>query len=283
LPHRQILVICFIAVLAGILFVNGSMITEFIIRNFIFFPTRRLAFTPGSLGMDFEDVSFDASDGVKLSGWLISAGPDSPVVMWFHGNAGNIGDRIENARLLFDCGLSLFMVEYRGYGKSEGKPSEKGIFADGQGAYDYLISRDIAPENLVIFGRSLGSSVAVYVASRNKCAGVVLETAFTNMADMARFHYPIIPGLGNFKDKFNSIERIGSIKSPILFIHGDADELVPYELGRQLFEATTSEKEFYTIPGAHHNDTYHVGRREYFDVFERFVHHKTGKIVPPAS
>jgi len=235
------------------------------------------------LGMDFEDVYFNAPDGVKLNAWLISAGDEAPMVMWFHGNAGNIADRVENARLLFDRGLSLFMVEYRGYGKSGGEPSEKGINLDGQGAYDYLISRGIRPENLIVFGRSLGSTVAVYVASRNECAGVVLETPFTNMADMAKAHFPFIPGLGSFKNKFCSIDRVGSIRAPILFIHGDRDELVPYKFGRKLFEAARAEKEFYTIPGAHHNDTYIVGGREYFDRFEKFVRDKTGKARPPIS
>ena len=111
---------------------------------------------------------------------------------------------------------------------------------------------------------------------------MILESAFTNMADMARRHYPIIPGTGGFKRKFNSTERVGSIESPILFIHGDEDEIVPYELGRELFAAAVSEKEFYTIRGAHHNDTYYVGGKEYFDRFEKFVRDKTGGAAPPA-
>jgi len=260
------------------------MMEEFIERNFIFFPVKPLAFSPRGWGMDFEDVYLRTHDGVRLNAWLIQSSQDSPMVLWFHGNAGNIADRVENARLLFDRGLSLFMVDYRGYGKSEGAPSEKGIYVDGQAAYDYLVSeRDIAPENLIIFGRSLGSTVAVHVASRNKCAGAILESAITNMADMARAHYPIIPGLGNLKHKFNSIDRVPEISAPILFIHGDADEIVPYELGRRLFDAAGSEKTFYTIPRAHHNDRYFVGGKEYFDRFERFVREKTGKKSPPAS
>lgn len=273
----------FILVLAAGAYAGMPMLEGFIERNFVFFPERRLTFMPSQFGMEFEDVYFDAADGVKLNAWLISAGDDAPMVMWFHGNAGTIADRLDNARLLLDRGLSLFMVEYRGYGKNGGEPSEKGIYQDGQGAYDYLIARGTAPENLIIFGRSLGSTVAVYVASGNECAGVILETAFTNMADMAKAHFPIIPGLGSFKDKFCSIDRIPSIGAPILFIHGDRDELVPYEFGRKLFEAAPSEKEFYTIPGAHHNDTYVVGGKEYFDRFERFVLDKTGKVKPPAS
>lgn len=260
------------------------MMEEFIERNFVFFPEKSLAFSPRGWGMDFEDIYLSTHDGVRLNAWLIRASRDSPMVLWFHGNAGNIADRVENARLLVDRGLSLFLVDYRGYGKSEGAPSEKGIYIDGQAAYDYLVSeRDIAPGNLIVFGRSLGSTVAVYVASRNICAGAILESAITNMADMARVHYPIIPGLGTLKHKFNSIDRISGIKAPILFIHGDADEIVPYELGRRLFDAATSEKTFYTIPRAHHNDTYFVGGKEYFDRFERFVREKAGKQSPPAS
>lgn len=258
------------------------MLEDFVERNFIFFPARSLAFSPRAWEMDYEDVYFTTSDGVKLHAWLISAGDDAPLVLWFHGNAGNIADRLENAKFLFERGLSLFMVDYRGYGGSEGEPSEKGIYEDGQAAYDFLASRGVEPGGMIVFGRSLGSSVAVYVASQNECAGVILESAFTNMADMARRHYPIIPGTGGFKRKFNSTERVGSIESPILFIHGDKDEIVPYELGRELFDAAVSEKEFYTIRGAHHNDTYYVGGKEYFDRFEKFVRDKTGGAAPPA-
>jgi len=260
------------------------MMEGFIERNFIFFPVKPLAFYPRGWGMDFEDVYLRTSDGVKLNAWLIEASQDSPMILWFHGNAGNIADRVENAKLLFDRGLSLFMVDYRGYGRSEGEPSEKGIYIDGQAAYDYLVSeRGTDPENLIVFGRSLGSTVAVHLASRNRCAGVILESAITSMGDMARAHYPIIPGLGTLKNKFNSIGRIPEITAPILFIHGDADEIVPYELGRRLFDAARSEKEFYTIRNAHHNDTYFVGGAEYFDRFEQFARGKAGKKSPPSS
>lgn len=256
------------------------MLGGFIERHFIFFPERSFLSEPSEWGMNFKDVYFTASDGVKLNAWLINAGDDAPMVLWFHGNAGNIADRIENAKLLFDRGLSIFMVDYRGYGRSEGKPSEKGINKDAQAAYDYLLAHGVEVDNLIVFGRSLGSTVAIYVASHNTCAGVILESAFTNMADMARRHFPILPGMGGFKRKFPSIDRIGSIDEPILFIHGDEDEIVPYELGRKLFEAASGDKNFYTINGAHHNDTYHVGGKEYFDRFEQFARGKIGKTQP---
>ncbi len=281
--RRHAFAILLTAAAVALALTGKTMIDEFIERNFIFFPTSGLAFTPDEWGIEYEDVYFNTSDDVRLNAWLISAGADAPMVLWFHGNAGNIADRIENAKLLHARGLSLFMVDYRGYGKSEGTPSEKGINEDGRAAYDYLLSRGVAPENLIVFGRSLGSTVAVYLAARNKCAGVILESAFTNMADMAKRHFPVIPGTGGFKLKFPSIDRVGSIDEPILFIHGDQDEIVPYELGRRLFEAATAEKDFYTIEGAHHNDTYFVGGKEYFDRFEKFVREKTGGTVPPAS
>lgn len=282
--RRYLIVILIVVVVAIVIVATKRMFENFIERNFVFYPVKPLAFSPPEWGMEYEDVFFETRDGLKLNAWLITAGEDSPMVLWFHGNAGNIADRVENARFLYDRGLSVFLVDYRGYGKSEGEPSEKGIYKDGQAAYEYLVSeRGIAPQSLVVFGRSLGSVVAVRVASDvgNRCAGVILETAMTNMADMARVHYPVIPGLGSLKRKFDSIGRIASISAPILFIHGDMDELVPYELGRRLYDAATAEKEFYTIRGAHHNDTYVVGGKEYFDRFERFVREKTGKTKPP--
>jgi hypothetical protein len=251
---------------------------EFIERNFIFFPTRPHTFAPKEWGLEADDVFFMTSDNVKLHAWHIRGSENAPLVLWFHGNAGNISDRVENAKFLADRGLALFMVDYRGYGKSEGTPSEKGIYIDGQSTYDYLAKQaGVAPENLIIFGRSLGSCVAVYVAANNPCAGVILESAFTNMAEMASANFSMIPGMGNFKRKFDSLGRIDKIRAPILFFHGDEDEIVPYALGQKLFAAATSEKEFYTIRGAHHNDTYYCGGEKYFDEFESFVRRKTGK------
>jgi len=266
-----------IAVTAGI----NVLIEQFIERNFIFFPERRHSFSPQEWGLDVRDVFFTTEDNVKLHAWHVQGPQDSPIVLWFHGNAGNISDRVENAKLLADRSLSLLMVDYRGYGKSEGTPSEAGIYLDGQASYDYLVRQsNISPDTLVIFGRSLGSCVAVMVAANNPCAGVILESAFTNMEEMARANFPMLPGLGNFRKKFDSLSRIPNIAAPILFIHGDQDEIVPYELGRKLATAALSETEFYTIRGAHHNDTYPVGGKEYFDEFETFVREKTGKKRP---
>jgi fermentation-respiration switch protein FrsA (DUF1100 family) len=285
-PRRCQRIIAAILVFAAFTTVTLSektVLEGFIERYFIFFPSQPLLSEPSGWGMDFEDVYFTASDGVELNAWLVTAGEGAPMVLWFHGNAGNIADRLDNARLLVERGLSLFMVDYRGYGRSEGRPSEKGINEDGQAAYDYLLSRSFSAENLVVFGRSLGSTVAVHVASRNRCAGVILESAFTNMADMARQHFPVLPGMGVFKRKFPCIDHISSIDAPILLIHGNEDEIVPYKLGRRLFEAASTGKEFYTIEGAHHNDTYFVGGNEYFDRFEKFVRDRTGKFPPSAS
>lgn len=263
--------------LLGFAMIGKTMLEGFIERSFVFFPAKPVPFTPREWGMPFEDVYFRTPDNLTLNAWLIRASADSPMVMWFHGNAGNIADRLDNARLLFDRGLSLFMVDYRGYGKSEGRPSEKGIYLDGHAAYEHIVSQaGVAPDGLIVFGRSLGSCVAVRVASKNPCAGVILESAFTNMADMARATLPL-PGLGIFKDKFDCLGRISSVSTPILFFHGDKDEIVPYKFGRELFEAARGDKDFYTIKGAHHNDTYIVGRKEYFDRFEQFCRGKTGK------
>jgi hypothetical protein len=278
---------CFFAVLfLGVLLAAAMgikvLLEEFIERNFIFFPEKVHSFTPGEWGLDAEDVFFQTADGVKLHAWHIRGPQNAPLILWFHGNAGNISDRVENAKLLVDRDLSLFMPDYRGYGKSEGVPSEKGIYLDGEAAYDYLVSQaNVAPGGLIIFGRSLGACVAVSLAAKNPCAGVILESGFTNMADMAGAH-SVIPGMGAFSRKFDSLGKIAKVAAPILFFHGDQDEIVPYALGRKLFEAARSEKEFYTIAGAHHNDTYHLGGKAYFDKFEAFAREQTGGKKPPS-
>lgn len=283
LRRRILIVMLVIGAVALAVFMSRNMIEKFIERTFVFYPIKQMLYSPHAWGLNPEDVYFQTPDGVNLNAWLIDAGEGSPMVLWFHGNAGNISSRVENARLLFGRGLSLFMVDYRGYGRSGGQPSEKGIYTDGQAAYDYLISRDYAPDNIIIFGRSLGSTVTTYVAANNKCAGVILESAITNMAEAARAGFPFLPGLGIFKKKFDSIGRIGDISAPILFFHGDRDELVPYKLGRRLYDAAGPGKVFYTISGAHHNDTYEVGRKPYFDAFEKFARDNTGKKTPAQS
>jgi fermentation-respiration switch protein FrsA (DUF1100 family) len=223
-------------------------------------------------GLPLEDVWFQAEDGTRLFGWYVQPAAASPVLLWCHGNAGNLIHRLENLGELYRLGLSVFIFDYRGYGRSSGTPSEEGLYQDALAAYGYLTgTRGVRPERLILFGRSLGASVAGEVASRKPAAGLILESPFPSFAAMARAHYLGLPMHWLLSGRFPLEERLKAVTMPVLVIHGDRDDIVPIELGRRVFEAAREPKSFYVIRGADHNNTYHVGGRAYFSRLKRFV------------
>ncbi len=241
-------------------------------RKMIFFPTSTLAYNPADLGMPYEDVHFRTTDDVALHGWMVPRLGSDVTLLFLHGNAGNIGDRVENVRRLHEIGLSVFIFDYRGYGLSEGSPSEQGLYEDAQAAYAHLSSRhDIDPERIAIFGRSLGGAVAVDLASRVPCRKLILESTFTSAADMAGSMLPFLPMKRLITERFDSADKIDKISATLLQFHGTRDEIVPYRLGQALHELAPDPKEFVPIPGATHNDTYFVGGRTYFEKIRSFL------------
>lgn len=242
-----------------------------VIERLIYYPEAHLEASPGDLGMAFEVASFAADDGVALHGWYVP-GRRTETLVWFHGNAGNISHRLDNLRHLHNLvGVNVLLFDYRGYGQSAGTPSEAGLYADARGALAYLRGRDdVDPARIVYFGRSLGSAVAIDLAVTAPPAGLILETPFLSVREMATRLLPgpltaIVPSL------FDNLAKISSITAPKLFIHGDRDDLVPYEQGRRLYDAAIAPKAFFTIRGAGHNDTYVVGGERYFRQIEKFL------------
>ena len=254
-------------------------------RFFIYHPTREIFLTPGALGVAFEDVHFEASDGVKLHGWFVPAragGPgapggaggagETPTLIWFHGNGGNLSHRVENIALLHQkVAANIFIFDYRGYGRSEGTPSEEGTYRDAEGAVRYLLSRkDVDEDRLIHFGRSLGASVALEEALRRPPAGMILESPFTSVGAMAQKLY-LLP-IGRFlKTRYDNLSKIKKFRLPLLVLHGDRDGIVPLSMGRALFEAANDPKDFYVIKGAGHNDSYVTGGEAYFRRLASFI------------
>lgn len=240
----------------------------------LYFPERKLEATPRSEGLAYEDIWFPASDGVRLHGWLIPAPGAEATLVWFHGNAGNISHRVNNIRYVHHLlGVNVFIFDYRGYGRSGGSLfalSEQATYRDAEGALAWVRGcPDLAGSRVVYFGRSLGAAVAVEMAQRHSPAGIILETAFTSLKDIARVVYPYVP-LFFLRTKYESARKLPGIRTPILVVHGDQDEVVPLEQARRLYAAANEPKTFYLIPGAHHNDTYVVGDA-YFDALARFL------------
>ena len=245
-------------------------------RYVIFTPNRAIEATPQSEGLAFEDVWFSTSDGVRLHGWLVPAPGADFTLLWFHGNMGNIGHCLNNLKYLHrSLGVNLFIFDYRGYGRSEGRIgdlSEEATYRDADGAVACLRRRqDVSRTTLVYFGQSLGAAVAVDLARRQPAAGLVLETPFTCIRDMARVIAPYWPFPSLLQTKYDSLRKIQEVRVPLLILHGDRDEWVPYEQGRRLFDAANEPKTLYTIPGAHHNDTYVVGGEPYFEAWAGFL------------
>lgn len=214
-----------------------------------------------------EDVWFPASDGVRLHGWWSAvAGP--MVTLFLHGNAGNVSHRGSHLGAIRAAGSSILIADYRGYGRSEGRPSEKGLYADAEGAYEYLRRRGYAPERIIVHGESLGTSVAVALAVRKPVAGVVLEAPFTSAGDIA---HRVVPFLGPLLVRaFPTRRWVGRLSVPLLIIHGDADEVVPFSMGEELFAAAPGPKRFWRIPGGGHSDIVEAGGPAYVELLRDF-------------
>lgn len=221
-------------------------------RHLIYFPTRDYEGDPSEINLAYEDVTFRTADGVTLTGWFVPLGGADATVLFFHGNAGNISHRLHTIDLLHRLGFAVFIIDYRGYGKSEGKPSEQGLYRDADAAWEYLTAtRGVRPESIVLMGRSLGGAVAIDLAARKSPGVLVVESTFSTMAELAKLHYPYFPIKLLLREKYDSIGQIGSVRCPVLILHGTGDELVPIDLGRSLFAAAPEPKEFIETPGGH--------------------------------
>ena len=259
--------------------------------RFIYFPSKypegywdipnRQAGREGEASPKIEDVWMTAADGVRLHGWYCNAPPtngeasslipDTMTLLWFHGNAGNLTHRYPVVERLLEQRINVFIIDYRGYGRSEGSPSEEGLYMDASAAWDYLTrERKIPPGNIVIFGDSLGGAVAIELATKVEAAGLIVQSSFTSIKDMAAQVMPFVPTF-ILRTRMDSINKIARVRSPKLFIHSPADEMIPYRMGQQLYEAASQPKQFYEVKGASHNETDMVGGRAYFNTIGDFV------------
>jgi fermentation-respiration switch protein FrsA (DUF1100 family) len=258
----------FFAVISTTLF-GGCRIED----RFIFHPDHVADRDPSHIGLAFEDVFFTTKDAIRLHGWFIPHQEARATLVWFHGNAGNISDRLLNIKLLHDrIKTNIFIFDYRGYGRSEGTASEKGTYLDGEAAIKYLLERDDASaRRLVLFGRSLGAAVAAEMATRFTTLGLILESPFISIREMARAIFPSLPIAWLLRTRYDTMEKVRLVKTPILVLHGDRDATVPFAQGKKVFEVASQPKRFYRIVGASHNDTFVVGGEEYYGALREFI------------
>ena len=239
-------------------------------RN-LFHPIRKLEATPQDIGLRFEDILFPVGNQEQINGWFIKAPNAQGTIIVLHGNAGNISHRLEKIACLYSLGLNVFIFDYRGFGKSTGKPTESNVYADAISAYDYLVSRkDIDASRLIGYGESLGTAVAVKLATARRLKALVLESSFTCAKDVAKSKLPFLPTF-LMSTKMDSLSDIRSLRMPKLFIHSFQDEIIEYQLGRKLFDAAPWPKTFLQIHGGH-NDGFLISREEFIDGVRKFLY-----------
>ncbi len=268
-------VLLYLGISLAALYVGWGLALLFLQPRLLFRPTREVSFTPADINLEFEDVAFQTSDGLTLKGWYVPAPRSQFTLLFCHGNGGNIMHRLDSINLFHGLGLSCFVFDYRGYGGSAGKPTEVGTYRDAQAAYKWLTEvKCVAPGQIILFGRSLGGSIAAHLAQGADVRGLVVESAFTSYPDIGAKFYPYMPVRPFARFKYKTREYLSKVRCPVLIMHSRDDELVPFEFGRRLFEAAGEPKRFVEISGGHNDgfllsgDVYRAAWTQWLDFLE---------------
>ena len=233
-------------------------------------PGRQLEATPEAVGLDYEDVWLDTSDGVRIHSWFVPA-DSTRTVLYFHGNAGNISHRLYTIQQLHKLGLSVFIIDYRGYGESDGKPDEDGLYRDAEAAWQYLTDvRGIAAEDIVVYGRSLGGSLAAWLAAERRPGALVLDSSFTSVPDAGQEAYPWLPVRLLSRFRHATVEHVAKVNAPVLVVHSRTDDIIPFHHGKALFNAANEPKSFLELRGGH-NDAHLTSETAYVDGLGTFL------------
>jgi len=226
-------------------------------------PSRQVEATPADIGLAFQAVRLRTADGEALAGWFIPAPAARGTLLYLHGNGGNIGHRLDQIAVFHRLGLNILIIDYRGYGASSGKPSEEGTYQDALAAWNYLTQeKHLAPEQIVLFGESLGGSIAAWLAARHPPAGLVIYASFTSVPDMAQALYPMFPASRLARYRYDTRAALASVSCPLLILHSPEDEIIPFSHGQALLEAAREPKRLVELRGGH-NDALQVSREVY--------------------
>ncbi len=261
------MLLIYVAIIVGLFVILGAGL--YLFQDWVVFvPQRSFVITPDQANLKWEDVYIEHDNGEKINGWFIPASESSPAnstvrtVLFCHGNAGNISHRTFTLQFLHGLGVEVFIFDYRGYGKSDGTPSEQNLYEDTRAAYDWLLNeKGVAPENLYVLGRSLGGAPAIELASQVPCGGVIVESSFSSAADIGKSMFPWLPAKLISRFKLDSVGKIGLLNCPVLVTHSPDDRLIPYEHGRALFEAAQEPKTFIELSGDHNERDYYESDR----------------------
>lgn len=259
-----------LAALLGLAYVGVGVMFVALQSRLAFHPRDRHEGSPTEFGLDYQDVHLHCADGKTIHGWFVPHENPRATMLFFHGNAGNISHRTESLNLYHQLGLAVLIVDYHGYGRSEGKPRERNTYLDADAAWAYLTeTRSIPPEQIVIFGRSLGGAVATYLAEKHTPGALIVESTFTSAADMARTMLPIYPRF-LVRIGYDTQSRIAGVRCPVLVVHSRDDELVPFAQGQAVFDAAPQPKEFLELEGGH-NEGFLLCVDRYMDALDGFI------------
>jgi len=249
----------------------------------VYFPSREHdGGSPARLGLAYEDLRLTASDGVSLHAWWVPAREPRLALIFLHGNAGNISHRLDKLAVLHGLGVSILLLDYRGYGASEGQPDEAGLYRDAEAAWDWLAARPWPPERIVAYGESLGGTVAVELGVRRPLGGLVLESTPTSILAVARHHYPLLP-VGLFlAARYDALARIGHLRTPVLVLHSPDDEIVPFAMAEALHGAAAGSKRLVRLAGGH-NDAFLRAGATYREALRDFLSTLEGEKAPSAT
>lgn len=249
-----------LAVIILVTYAGVCVLVGWFQARLIYFPSRHLHSTPADVGLAYEEVTLQTDDGIALGAWAVSSPHARGTVIFCHGNAGNIADRLTGIRLLAGMGVNVLAFDYRGYGRSEGSPDEQGTYRDADAAWRYVVeTRGEPAQRVVLFGESLGGGVAIELASRRRVGALIVEATFTSLVDVAQRHYPLLPVGLMLRHRYPSLERITAVDCPKLFIHARDDEMIPFDMGKHLYEAATPPKAFLETPGGHNTGGFTYG------------------------
>lgn len=240
-------------------------------RHLIYFPDKKVFFTPNHINLAYEEIHFKTSDNVIINSWFVPADSSENVILFCHGNAGNISHRLESIQIFNRLSLDVFIFDYRGFGKSEGSVDEEGTYLDVLGAWEFLIEeKGYHPEQIFIFGRSLGSGVASWLAREKRPGALILESSFTSLPDLGAKIYPFLPVRLLSRYNYSTLENLKNITCPKLFVHSKDDEIIPFSLGMKNYEGAPEPKMFLEIQGSH-NDGFMVTGSKYLEGIAKFI------------
>ena len=263
---RATLLLFALVVLLGSMKMSGAME-----QRLLYFPDRQLVATPAIFDLSFEEVTLTTSDNVQLHGWSVPGEKGKPVVLFFHGNAGNISHRAASVEIFHRLGMNVFIFDYRGYGKSQGEPDENGLYADARAAWRYLTQqRGFEQGDIILFGRSLGGAVAAELAAEIRPGGLILESTISSARDVANAVFPILSRLIFLRYDFNTASHVRRVVVPVLVLHSPDDEIIPFHLGEKVFQAANEPKSFMKMRGDH-NSGFLMSQPDYERALGAFV------------